>query len=78
LGAKLPFFPNANRLLLFQQRQHERIPEPLFILGVVLLMVSKLNLRLSLVIMACAAALGICLALPAWRRAPIQRVQVTN
>jgi hypothetical protein len=41
-------------------------------------MVSKLNLRLSLVTMACAAALGILAALPAWRRSQVPGVQVTN
>jgi hypothetical protein len=48
------------------------------VFGVVLLMVSKLNLRLSLITMACAVVLGILIALPAWRRSPIQRVQVSS
>jgi len=48
------------------------------VLGVVLLMVSKLNLRLSLVTMACAVVLGTLVALPAWRRSRVQRVEVTN
>ena len=38
------------------------------VFGVLLLMVSKLNTRLSLVTIACATALGVIVALPAWRR----------
>lgn len=48
------------------------------VFGVVLLMVSKLNMRLSLVTIACATALGILVALPAWRHSPIERVKVTS
>jgi predicted integral membrane protein DUF2269 len=68
----------------YQNRRHEPILlasvrfRIALVLGVVLLMVSKLNLRLSLVTMACAAALGILVALPAWRRSPLQRVPMTN
>ena len=68
----------------YQNRRHDPILlasvrlRIALVLGVVLLMVSKLNLRLSLVTMACAAALGILVALPAWRRSPIQGVEVTN
>ncbi len=39
------------------------------VLGVLLLMVSKLSLGPSLLAMACATALGLVFALPAWRRA---------
>jgi hypothetical protein len=38
--------------------------------GVLLLMVSKVDLGSSLVVMACATALGVAIALPAWRRVP--------
>ena len=68
----------------YQSRRHDPILlasvrfRIALVLGVVLLMVSKLNLRLSLVTMACAAALGTLVALAAWRRSPIQRVEVTN
>jgi predicted integral membrane protein DUF2269 len=68
----------------FQNRLHDPILlasvrfRVALVFGVVLLMVSKLNLRLSLVTIACAAALGILVALPAWRRSSIARVQVTN
>ena len=48
------------------------------VFGVVLLMVSKLDLRLSLITIACAVALGILVAIPSWRRLPIERVQVPN
>jgi hypothetical protein len=68
----------------YQNRRHDPILlasvrfRIALVLGVVLLMASKLNLRLSLVTMACAGALGILVALPAWRRSPIQHVEVTN
>ena len=42
------------------------------VFGVVLLMVSKTNLRLSLVTMSCATALGMLIALPSWRRSSIE------
>jgi hypothetical protein len=48
------------------------------VFGVVLLMVSKLNLRLSLITIACAVAFGILVAIPSWRRSPTERVQVSN
>jgi len=48
------------------------------VFGVVLLMASKTNLRLSLITIACAAALGILIAMPAWRRPSIQRMPVSN
>jgi hypothetical protein len=48
------------------------------VFGVVLLMVSKLDLRFSLETMACAVALGILVAIPAWRRSPLERVQAPN
>jgi len=48
------------------------------VFGVVLLMASKLNLRLSLITIACAVALGILVAIPSWWRSPIERVQVPN
>jgi hypothetical protein len=48
------------------------------VLGLVLLMANKLNLRLSLVTMACAAALGVLIDLARWRRSPIRRVEVTH
>jgi hypothetical protein len=48
------------------------------VFGIVLLMVSKLDLRLSLITIACAVALGILVAIPSWRRSPIERVQVPN
>jgi hypothetical protein len=62
----------------YQNRRHDPILlasvrfRITLVFGVVLLMVSKLNLRLSLVTMACAVALGILVALPAWRRSPIR------
>jgi hypothetical protein len=68
----------------YQHRRHDPILlasvrfRIALVLGVVLLMVSKMNLRFSLVAMACAVALGILVALPAWRRPPIRRVEVTN
>jgi len=68
----------------YQNRRHDPILlasvrlRIALVLGVVLLMVNKLNLRLSLVAMACAVALGILVALPAWRRSPIPGVEVTN
>jgi hypothetical protein len=40
------------------------------VFGVVLLMVSKVGLGPSLIAMACAAAFGLVIALPAWKRAP--------
>lgn len=45
--------------------------------GVLLLMVSKLNTRLSLVTIACATAVGMVVALPAWRRSG-QAVGITS
>jgi hypothetical protein len=39
------------------------------VFGVLLLMVSKLSLRPSLLVITCAAVLGLLIALPAWRRA---------
>jgi hypothetical protein len=48
------------------------------VFGVVLLMVSKLNLRLSLITIACAVAFGILVAIPSWRRSPTERVQLSN
>ena len=40
------------------------------VLGVLLLIVSKLSLGPSLLVITCAAAMGLVIALPAWRRAP--------
>ena len=77
-------FGEKSRDLSYQSRRHDPILlasvrfRVALVLGVVLLMVSKLNLRLSLVTMASAAVLGTLVALPAWRRSPIQRVEVTN
>jgi hypothetical protein len=48
------------------------------VFGVILLMASKTNLRLSLIVIACAAALGILIALPAWRRPSVQRTPVSS
>jgi uncharacterized membrane protein len=68
----------------FQNRRHDPILlasvrfRIALVLGVVLLMVSKLDLRLSLVTIACAAALGILAALPAWRHSPVERMKVAS
>jgi len=40
------------------------------VFGVLLLMVSRVDLGASSLIVACAPALGLAIALPAWRRAP--------
>lgn len=48
------------------------------VFGVVLLMVSKLNMRLSLITIACATALGIIVALAAWRRSALQNTITVN
>jgi hypothetical protein len=40
------------------------------VLGVLLLMASKVSLNTSLIVIACATALGLVIALPAWRCAP--------
>jgi uncharacterized membrane protein len=48
------------------------------VFGVVLLMVSKPSTRLSLVSIAAATALGMIMALPAWRRAGIQSARSAN
>ena len=48
------------------------------VFGVVLLMVSKLNIRFSLVTIAAATALGMIAALPAWRRSAIQNTKSAN
>ncbi len=40
------------------------------VLGVLLLMVSKLSFGPSLLVITCATALGLVIALPAWRRTP--------
>jgi len=48
------------------------------VFGVVLLMVSKLNTRFSLVTIAAATALGMIAALPAWRRSAIQNTKSAN
>jgi hypothetical protein len=48
------------------------------VFGIVLLMVSKLNTRLSLLTIACATAIGMIIALPAWRRSAIQDVKPAN
>jgi hypothetical protein len=40
------------------------------VFSVLLLMVSKVDLGASSLIVACALALGLAIALPAWRRAP--------
>ncbi len=45
------------------------------VFGVVLLMVSKLNTKFSVVTIAAAAALGMIAALPAWRRSAIQNAK---
>jgi len=45
------------------------------VFGVVFLMVSKLNTRHSLVTIACAIALGLIFALPAWRRSEMQQAR---
>jgi hypothetical protein len=46
------------------------------VFGVLLLMVSKVDLGSSLLIVVCALALGLAIALPTWRRAPY--AQPTN
>jgi Predicted integral membrane protein (DUF2269) len=82
--ALLKTFVEKSRDMSYQGRRHDPILlasvrfRIALVLGVVLLMVSKLNLRLSLVTMACAAALGILVALPAWRRSRVLRVEVSN
>jgi len=48
------------------------------VFGVVLLMVSKLNTRFSLLTIAAATALGMIAALPAWRRSAIQNAKSAN
>jgi len=85
-AASLKTFERKSRDIsaAYQNRRHDPILlasvrfRIALVLGVALLMVSKLNVRLSLITMACAAALGILVALPAWRRSPIQRVEVSN
>ena len=82
--ALLKTFREKSPDMAYQNRRHDPILlasvrfRIALVFGVVLLMVSKMNLRLSLVTMACAAAVGILVALPAWRRSPIQRVPATN
>jgi hypothetical protein len=84
LRVLLKTFGEKSQELSHQSRRHDPILlasvrlRIALVLGVVLLMVSKLNLRLSLVTMACAATLGTLVALAAWRRSPIQRVEVTD
>lgn len=48
------------------------------VFGIVLLMVSKVNTNLSLVTIACASALGVFAALPAWRRSAIRDAKGAN
>jgi len=48
------------------------------VFGVVLLMVSRLSMRLSLVTIAATTALGMIGALPAWRRSAIQSAKSAN
>jgi len=48
------------------------------VFGVVLLMVSKVDMRMSLLTIACATALGMVVALPAWRRTAINDVKTSN
>lgn len=48
------------------------------VLGVLLLMVSKVNLPDSLVIIACATAIGMVMALSAWRRSAIRGARALN
>lgn len=48
------------------------------VFGVVLLMVSRLNTRLSLLTIVCGAAIGMIVALPAWRRSAVQDVKATH
>jgi len=70
--------------IVFQNRLHDPV---LFasvglrialVFGVVLLMVSKLNTRFSLVTIAATTALGMIAALPAWRRSAIQNAKSAN
>ena len=85
-AASLKTFERKSRDIsaAYQNRRHDPILlasvrfRIALVLGVVLLMVSKLNVRLSLVTMACAGALGILAALPAWRRSQVRHVEVTN
>ena len=48
------------------------------VFGVVLLMVSKLNTRPSLITIACAMVVGMIAALPGWRRSPLQGARTVN
>jgi uncharacterized membrane protein len=48
------------------------------VFGVLLLMVSKVDLPLSLITLAGAAALGLTAALPAWRRPPARGAKTLN
>jgi hypothetical protein len=82
--ALLKTFGEKSQDMSYQDRRHDPILlasvrfRMALVFGVVLLMVSKLNLRLSLVTMAWAVALGILVALPAWRRSAIPHVQATH
>src|SRR5262250_1229499 len=68
----------------FQNRLHDPVLfasvrlRVALVFGVVLLMVSKLNTRFSLVTIAAATALGMIAALPAWRRSAIQNAKSAN
>ena len=66
----------------FQNRLHDPVLlasvrlRVALVFGVVLLMVSKLSARLSLVTIAAATPLGMIAALPAWRRSAIQNAKI--
>jgi len=73
---------NAGRIsTTFENRLHDPVLlasvrlRVALVFGVVLLMVSKLNTRFSLVTVAAATALGMIAALPAWRRSAIQNAK---
>ncbi len=69
---------------VFQNRLHDPVLlasvrlRVALVFGVVLLMVSKLNTRFSLVTIAAATALGMIAALPAWRRSAMQSTKSAN
>jgi uncharacterized membrane protein len=74
----------ARTSAVFQNRLHDPVLlasvrlRIALVFGVVLLMVSKPSTRLSLVSIAAAAALGMIMSLPAWRRSGIQSAKSAN
>ena len=48
------------------------------VFGVLFLMVSKVDLRPSLVAIGCAAVLGLVIAIPAWRRAAVHGAKASS